>query len=359
MTQLTFPEHYLHHEDLEVGATRTFGSRLITKEEIVAFARQFDPQPMHLDEEAAKSTLVGGLCASGFHTCALLMRILCDDMILSSASLGSPGVDEVRWLKPVRPGDVLSARSTCTEKRASASRPSVGLSKITFELLNAAGEIVAIWKSNQIMALRHPPTASGPSPQLPPVAAAAVKVAKPKLASLWDVVDAPAPSTTGNFFEDRVVGEMTDLGSHTFSRDEIIAFATDFDPQPFHLNEAAGAKSLFGGLSASGWHTASVYVRKVVDARHAIESAITKAGGTLAEWGPSPGFKECLWFKPVLVGDTLSFRSRTTALVPSQSRPDRGLIVSESQGRNQKGEIAFAITGQIFVQRRTRAVSSG
>jgi acyl dehydratase len=348
MALLKFPDHYLHHEDLIVGATRTFGSRLITKDEIIAYARQFDPQPMHLDEAAAQNSLVGGLCASGFHTCSLLMRILCDDMILTSASLGSPGVDEVRWLKPVRPGDVLSARATCTEKRASASRPDVGLSKITFELLNARGEVVAVWMSNQITAMRDPPA----SPSVPP---ATDKTARPKLASLWDVTDAPAPSAIANFFEDRVIGEMTDLGSHTFGRDEIIDFARQFDPQPFHLDEEAGRKSLFGGLSASGWHTASVYVRKVVDARQAIEHSISKAFGTLAEWGPSPGFKNCLWFKPVLVGDTISFRSRTTALVPSKSRPDRGLVVSESQGRNQKGEIAFAITGQVFVQRRVQA----
>jgi acyl dehydratase len=145
---------------------------------------------------------------------------------------------------------------------------------------------------------------------------------------------------------------MTDLGSYTFVRDEIIAFARAFDPQPFHLDEEAGRKSLFGGLSASGWHTASAYVRKVVDARQALERSIIEAGGVLAKWGPSPGFKDCLWFKPVLVGDTLDFRARTTALVPSKSRPDRGLVISESQGRNQKGEIAFAITGQVFVQRR-------
>ncbi len=102
-------------------------ARLVTKDEIIAFGRAFDPQPMHTDEEAAKATPVGGLCASGWHTCAMMMRMICDGLLHRMASLGSPGVDEVRWTKPVRPGDVLSLRYTAQEKRVLASRPDVGI----------------------------------------------------------------------------------------------------------------------------------------------------------------------------------------------------------------------------------------
>jgi acyl dehydratase len=347
MTKFTVPATFMHHEDLVIGKAYTLNSRLITKDEIIAFARAFDPQPMHLDEAAARQTLAGGLCASGFHTCAILMRMLCDGLILKSASLGSPGVDEVRWLKPVRPGDVLHARYTCTEKRVLASRPHVGLSKITFEMLNDTGDVVSVWQSNQFLALRHPAPAAPRADN--------ERAQKPDSAhriSLWDINDAPEPSRTSNYFEDRVVGEIADLGAHTFTRDEIIDFARNFDPQPFHLDEEAGRKSLFGGLSASGWHTASMYVRHMVVWRQAIEAEIRATGRQLAQWGPSPGFKDCRWLRPVLVGDTISYRNRTAALSPSKSRPDRGLVVSESQGRNQKGEIVFLMAGQVLVERK-------
>src|SRR5215813_11447591 len=99
----------LDFEDFPVGASGTCGPRLVTREEIIAFGREFDPQPFHLDAEAAKSTFVGELIASGWHSCALTMRIMCDGLILRSSSWGAPGVEEVKWLKPVRPGDSLTA----------------------------------------------------------------------------------------------------------------------------------------------------------------------------------------------------------------------------------------------------------
>jgi acyl dehydratase len=146
----------LHFEDVEIGRTVAFGRKQVTKEEIVAFARAFDPQPLHLDEEAARHTLVGRLCASGWHSCAMLMRMLADDVLANAASLGSPGIDEVKFLMPVLPGDVLTGRYQCTEKRVLRSRPHVGLCKIVFEMLNQEGEVVLRWDSNQLLGLRAP-----------------------------------------------------------------------------------------------------------------------------------------------------------------------------------------------------------
>ena len=129
-------------EDFVEGAVDSYGPHLVTREEIIAFAAQFDPQPMHLDEEAAKSTMLGGLAASGWHTCAILMRIMADWFVVNSTGMGSPGIEEVKWLKPVRPGDQLTARRTVLEKRASKSRPDMGFVKIAFELLNQADVLV-------------------------------------------------------------------------------------------------------------------------------------------------------------------------------------------------------------------------
>jgi acyl dehydratase len=348
MTTLQFPSHFLHFEDLVIGETRPFGMRRVSQEEIVRFAQSFDPQPMHLDDEAARNTIVGGLCASGFHTCAMFMRMMCDGYLLQSASLGSPGVDEVRWLKPVRPGDTLTGRFTPLEKRVLASRPGVGISKMTFDLLNADGQPVLTMLTNQLMALRQP------GAPVAPVRGTDKAPAKAAIPSLWDAVDAPVASRTANFFEDRMIGEIAELGQHTFGKDEIIDFAREFDPQPFHLDEEAGRKSLFGGLSASGWHTASILIRQIVAYRQAVEAEMRAAGLPIAVWGPSPGFKDCRWLKPVMAGDTISYRNRTSGLIPSKSKPERGLLVSESQGRNQHGDVVFLITNQVLVQRKTQ-----
>lgn len=148
----------LCYEDFEVGKPVTFARRIVTKDEIVAFARRYDPQPVHLDEEAAKATLAGGLCASGFHTCAMLMRMMCDGFLNESSSLGAPGLDEVKWMKPVRPGDVLTGRYTVLEKRVTKSRPGVGICKMRLEALNGDGDVVMSWDSAQMLRLRGSPS---------------------------------------------------------------------------------------------------------------------------------------------------------------------------------------------------------
>ena len=146
----------IHFEDLVVGATVPFGRKVISKDEIVAFARAFDPQPFHPDEEAAKDSLIGRLCASGWHSCAMLMRMLADEVLNKAASLGSPGLDEVKWLKLVFPGDVLTGRYTCTAKRVLASRPGVGLCQVLFEMLNQGGDVVMTWSGSQFFRVRAP-----------------------------------------------------------------------------------------------------------------------------------------------------------------------------------------------------------
>jgi acyl dehydratase len=132
----------LYWEDFIVGSVAEFGSRLVTREEIIAFAAEFDPQRMHMDEEFARSTMLGGLAASGWHTCAIEMRMIVDGFMGDSDSMGSPGIDEVRWLKPVRPGDRLTLRRTILEARPLRSRPEWGLVRFRFELINQAGETV-------------------------------------------------------------------------------------------------------------------------------------------------------------------------------------------------------------------------
>jgi acyl dehydratase len=144
----------LHWEDFAAGNVARYGPRTITREEILAFAAEFDPQPMHADEEAARATMLGELVASGWHTCALAMRMMADGFVLASASMGSPGVDEVRWLRPVRPGDTLTVRSTVLETRPSASRPGMGFIKFRHEMLDQADSCVMTLVSSMMIARR-------------------------------------------------------------------------------------------------------------------------------------------------------------------------------------------------------------
>jgi acyl dehydratase len=129
-------------EDFPVGDVRDFGGLPVTREDVLEFARQFDPQPFHVDEDAARESLFGGLCASGWHTAAMAMRMMCDGYLLDSASLGSPGIDQLRWLQPVFPGDTLRVRMTVLAARPMASRPTVGLVQTRWEVRNQRDEPV-------------------------------------------------------------------------------------------------------------------------------------------------------------------------------------------------------------------------
>ena len=136
------PPIVFYWEDFAAGSVREFGAMPVTRDAVLAFAQQFDPQPFHLDDAAAEASLFGSLSASGWHTCAMTMRMMCDEYLLQSSSLGSPGIDNLRWLKPVLPGDTLSVRLTVMEARPMASRPHVGLVRSQWEVLNQKRETV-------------------------------------------------------------------------------------------------------------------------------------------------------------------------------------------------------------------------
>lgn len=144
-------------EDHEVGEVSEFGSYHVTEEEVLEFARDFDDQPFHTDPEAARNSIYGGLIASGWHTCAMMMRMICDNRASGaegSAVIASPGFDDLKWLKPVRPGDTLSVRSEIIEVKPSSSKPDRGHIRIHNRILNQEGEVVAEMKNLAILRRR-------------------------------------------------------------------------------------------------------------------------------------------------------------------------------------------------------------
>jgi acyl dehydratase len=143
---MTVPFKERYFEDYEVGESVEFGDYAVTEQEIVEFAKRYDPQPFHVDPAAGAKTIYGGLIASGWMTGSIMMRLLVDHFISPVASMGSPGIDEVRWHKPVRPGDRLRVRVTVHEKRRSESKPDRGVIRMSQEALNQNGEVVMSYR---------------------------------------------------------------------------------------------------------------------------------------------------------------------------------------------------------------------
>jgi acyl dehydratase len=154
------------------------------------------------------------------------------------------------------------------------------------------------------------------------------------------------------FFEDIEIGARREVGSFTFTADDIKRFAAQFDPQRFHLDEEAGRRSLFGGLAASGWHVAAVCMKLLVADGKRLSEAAAARGDRVAVWGPSPGFRELRWIKPVLAGDTLRFASQVETKRASERRPEWGILQARNTGTNQRGELAFSFLATAFVPRR-------
>jgi len=145
----------LSWEDFAAGNVVEHGPRQVTRDEMIDFATEFDPQPIHLDDEAARASMLSGLSASGWHTCSLAMRMIADGILHNAMSMGAPGVDEVRWIVPLRPDDRITLRATVLDTRPSRSRPDMGFVKFRFELINQDRTVIMTMTSS-IMLGRRP-----------------------------------------------------------------------------------------------------------------------------------------------------------------------------------------------------------
>ena len=154
------------------------------------------------------------------------------------------------------------------------------------------------------------------------------------------------------YFEDVRVGDATIFGQHAFTAEEIKRFAAQFDPQPFHLDEAAAARSHFGALCASGWHTVVMWMRLAILHQRAADEARWARGEPVARLGASPGFRDLKWLKPVYVGDTVTYATEVIETRVSKSRPTWGLVFNRNTGTNQAGDVVMSFIGSGFVERR-------
>ncbi len=338
----SMPAHFL--EDFIPGSVTPYGGVIISHEPMLAFAREFDAQPMHVDEKAAKATMAGELIASGWYTAALNMRMIAEDFILDAASMGSPGVSELKWLKPVKAGDTLRGIRHVIDRRPSLTKPDRGFVNFRFAVFNQRDEVV-FEQTNLIMIGRRgnePLVDSEAKPFAP---------RQPALPVMKAVEHDTIP-----FFEDLEIGDQLTLGSITFSEADIIRFAKDFDPQFFHIDPEAARASIFGGLIASGWHTAANWMAVMVKNRSTAAISAMMRGERPARLGPSPGFLNLRWVKPVHAGDTITYHSAIIEKRESLSRPQWGVVRHYNTGTNQRGEEVFSFYGAVFWERRNDAV---
>jgi acyl dehydratase len=330
----------LHFEDFVPGSVTPYGGAVVDRDEMLAFAREFDAQPMHLSEEAARGTMAGKLIASGWFTAALNMRMMAEEFILDTASMGSPGVSELKWLKPVEAGDRLRGVRHVIDRRPSLTRPDRGFVNFRFEVLNQRDEHV-LEQTNLIMVGRRGTEA------LEDAAAQPFGEGRPDLPEFRDVSTDTIP-----FFEDLNVGDRLQLGSLHFAEADVIRFAKAYDPQFFHVDPVAAKGSIFGGLIASGWHTGGGWMGQMVRSRTASAAAALARGERPARLGPSPGFKHLRWIRPVFAGDTITYTSAIHEMRASASRPEWGIVRHYNTGVNQKGQTVFSFFGSVFWERR-------
>jgi len=155
------------------------------------------------------------------------------------------------------------------------------------------------------------------------------------------------------FFEDIQLGDTRDFGKHSFGAEDIKRFARTFDPQPFHVDEEAARRSHFGALCASGWHTTAACMRMIVDYHKRLAAEMLARGEQPAKIGPSPGFRNMRWLRPVYAGDTVAFSSEVIEMRPSASRPQWGVVRMRTIGVNQKGERVYEVENAAFIERRS------
>ncbi len=154
------------------------------------------------------------------------------------------------------------------------------------------------------------------------------------------------------YFEDLAIGETIELGAYTFERQDILRFAAKYDPQPYHLSDDGAASTHFGKLCASGWHTAAIFMRLAVLKKQELIAEALAEGREVANTGPSPGFEDLRWLKPVFVGDTVTYSRVITGKTESRSRPQWGVIHCDNHGVNQNGDPVFFFKSNVFQERR-------
>ncbi|MGO8737755.1 MaoC/PaaZ C-terminal domain-containing protein [Rhodoblastus sp.] len=320
---------FVAFEDFQVGEAREYGDYAIDEAELLAFAAAYDPQPFHLDAESAKDSILGGLSASGWQVCSALTRMMIDDWLGASSVLAGLGIEDNRWLAPVRAGDRLTARTITVAKSDARSRPDAGIVAFATSLRDRRGQEVMTQTASMLFGRRERRQVAN--------AAAVTAPRRAPAPPLPERIDDPAGAMPDDFARARV-GAFAELGETLFTAELIRDYALKYDPAPFHIDEAAGRAHVLGAMSAAGLHTASCWMSHFVATRQRLGLLQSRA---------SPGFRDMLWRKPVLAGDRISFSTQVIAKRET-SKAGLGLITARNLGVNQRGDVALEFYASIF-----------
>ncbi len=336
----------LFWEDLRSGDSFRSGTYALSETEIISFARAFDPQPFHLDKAAAQKTLLKGLAASGWHSCAIMNRLLADGWLTRTHFLGMAGLAEVRWLAPVRPDHVVRCHGKVTACRPLAGHDQIGACDVFLEMRRAdSDEVLMTWEATLYFRRRN--SASTASPRdLMAQALAARQKETPFPVPDYAVRRNPDRHLV-KFFDDIALWDEIDLWTYRFDRDRITRFSAAYDPTTSWLTPEDGP------LLASGWHVAAAWMRQLVRYYARRSAEMRQMGLLVPQLGPSPGFRHLRWLAPVYEGDTISYRGWAVRKVDLKSRPQWGLLVTRNEGVNQRGDTVLTFDGQALLQRHT------
>lgn len=330
-------------EDFRVGEVVNLGTKKVEREEILQFALQYDPQPFHIDEEAAKKTLLKGLAASGWHSCAMFMRMVCEGLLVHTHYIGWYVIDEVKWLVPVRPDDVLTGRATCMAMAQINDKQGMGLCTFLYQAYNDSGSLVMSWHAQQLFERRSSKESPAGSTQT-------------TLIPLETIRNPRAGSCSGEqmikYFESVKAGDQIALGSVKFTEGNIEQFSRAYEPISCQtMDEDMARQNLPFVPCASGWHITSVWMKRIVRYYLKETQKLKKSGRSFPNLGPSSGVKKLCWHKPVHAGDVISFTSWAERKIECTSKPDWGLLISGNEGVNQNGELVISFFAPLFLER--------
>jgi acyl dehydratase len=304
------------------------------KADILAFASAFDPQPAHLDEVAALQTPLGGLAASGWHTCATVAQALEAAMAQVPGYLGIAGIDELRWLQPVRPDDDLLGAVTLGQRAPCTCGSGFDRWTARVEVRNRLGKSVLCWSCQVVFGLRRPWT---------PVAPCTLRIVRP-----WRVVGRPGEHLI-KFFEDVHCGDEIALGSYTFDPANVGTFE--------RIVLGGGSEALRGERAhVKGWNVVAGWMSLIVAYYQRRAAELAAAGLRVPRLGPAAGLRWLRWLAPVSLGERISFRSWVEHKVHAAGPGGWSLLVAGAEGCNERGEPVVCFYPQFLLERRHQCV---
>ena len=335
MTRLTF-------EDFPLGRKFELDSFTLERQDMVNFARTYDPQAFHLNDENTDKTYPGRMVASGWFLCSLLVREFAKGFLKDSNMYCGAGMPELFWLEAVLPGDKLRMEAVVIESRVSRLRPEIGIVTLSGGFINQHDVKVV---SNQVVIFigRRGETAH---PNLPD---RSILEEKTVICGNEKAVKLP-------FFEEIEFGSQWNIGSHIFTAERIRAYASLYDPQPFHLDEVLARQSFLGGLCAAGVHVALTWWTLGILNHNRAEAEALQQGTLYPRLGLMQGFRDLTWYLPVYADDVLTYSAK---ILKKHELPDRkgwGVLDVQASACNQYGETVInyypSLVLEMFTNRR-------